>query len=457
MDAEYARVTVDERDRLSKREFITFLIDGWEDSARRSLYGCVAAGVGEYPQVLGLEDLTGHRGSADKLVQVATKVLEPPGVNLVRNVVAATTDDPTVMQSFRRKLQGKYYWILVFWCFLHKLNTILGHIVAYPEMKAIITATTRIVSFFNSSHFWGGQLSAAAKEEGINRKLQTNTESRWYSLILMALTVLSQRKPLTAICMREDAQRKVGGFSPVSPAVITTVLYTREYWVQLNQLVKTCKPIVDAIGNLELRKATLADCMLELLRCAREMYRIPLEEEDSVGFWTHAKRVFNTEFHKIDTDVHDLALFLHPLCRKLALSNAAKSRTFESICKTALKIANQLRMKEEDASALIEDLKQYRQCKGPFVGAGGDAKEWWEDIDGEKHPLQRIAILLHSVVPHAAEVERLFSNLGGIQGRRRSNLTVENFKKLGVLRNHYSYLLWERDRKAGIIWKNLSL
>ena len=37
------------------------------------------------------------------------------------------------------------------------------------------------------------------------------------------------------------------------------------YWVKLNQLVKTCKPIIDAIGNIESHDCNLANCMLELI------------------------------------------------------------------------------------------------------------------------------------------------------------------------------------------------
>jgi hypothetical protein len=65
------------------------------------------------------------------------------------------------------------------------------------------------------------------------------------------------------------------------------------FWQRLDQLIKTVKPIVDAIGNLESREVSLADCMLELIRCARVMLRLPLDEDDDIGFHMHAKAVFN--------------------------------------------------------------------------------------------------------------------------------------------------------------------
>jgi hypothetical protein len=71
------------------------------------------------------------------------------------------------------------------------MNTIIGKIAVYPAMKKIVLQTARVVSFFNGSHYWGGQLDDEAKKLNINRTMKTNTESRWYALILPALSVKS--------------------------------------------------------------------------------------------------------------------------------------------------------------------------------------------------------------------------------------------------------------------------
>jgi hypothetical protein len=69
----------------------------------------------------------------------------------------------------------------------------IGKVVSHPEMKAVITKNAKIVGFFNASHYWGGQLNEAATSMKITRRLKTHTESRWYSLILQALSVLDNR------------------------------------------------------------------------------------------------------------------------------------------------------------------------------------------------------------------------------------------------------------------------
>lgn len=113
MDSEVARVQIADIARLKERKRLTLLLDGWEDKIRRSLYGCLAAEVNQHPVVLSLEDMTGHRGSADKLLEVSVKALERMEIGDGRNIIAATTDNPTVMQAFRRKFQAKFFWVLV--------------------------------------------------------------------------------------------------------------------------------------------------------------------------------------------------------------------------------------------------------------------------------------------------------------------------------------------------------
>lgn len=252
-------------------------------------------------------------------------------------------------------------------------------------------------------------------------------------------------------CIREDAQRRIDGLTPIPRDVITLITADPNYWIILQQVIKTCKPIVDAIGNLESRNATLADCMVELIRCARGMSQLVLEDGEDAGLLEHAKQVFNTEFHRMDTELHGLALFLHPLCRKLAIGHLAKGRSFETICKIALEVARKWRWGKDMASRLLDDLQQYYRAQGPFIGGKANARDWWEsiNIDTSQHPIKLLAIKLALIVPHAAEVERLFSDLGGIQGLRRSRLTVSRFEALGKLRANYKRHTYQYSEAKG--------
>ena len=253
------------------------------------------------------------------------------------------------------------------------------------------------------------------------------------------------------ICIRPDAVKKTDGLSAVAQDVINTVVRDDEFWPAIDQLIKTVKPLVDTIANCESRDASLATCMLELICCAKKMSQLTLETTDNTGFWMHVKQVFNRRFHTMNTDYHSLALFLHPMCHKLATSQVANGRNFNFMLDAALSIAQQWRYDETKAKLLVDNLKEYHRCIGIFTGGQADALVWWETlpISAERCPLKGLAIMLHSVVPHAAKVERYFSGLGGTQSAKHCNLTVENFEALSKLHANYAYHLYQMDRAAG--------
>ncbi|PIL30822.1 hypothetical protein GSI_06990 [Ganoderma sinense ZZ0214-1] len=102
------------------------------------------------------------------------KAVDAIDVGNMKNFIAVTTDNPTTMRVYCQELQNKYYWLLLFACFLHGMNTIIGHISTFATMKAVLSKVTRIVSFFQTLHYWGGQLKDEAKGCGITMFLKKN-------------------------------------------------------------------------------------------------------------------------------------------------------------------------------------------------------------------------------------------------------------------------------------------
>ena len=49
---------------------------------------------------------------------------------------------------------------------MHGINTIIGKVVAFPSAKKAVSKNSRIVTFFNASHYWGGQLEEIASSKG---------------------------------------------------------------------------------------------------------------------------------------------------------------------------------------------------------------------------------------------------------------------------------------------------
>lgn len=114
LDSEHSRVHLELVDVLqSMKRSGTYIIDGWEDELRRSLYGSAAGRVGQPTVIMGLQDLTGHRGSAAKILEASGKAMTEMGIQDASCFLATVTDDPNVMKSFRKGFVKKYPWIIV--------------------------------------------------------------------------------------------------------------------------------------------------------------------------------------------------------------------------------------------------------------------------------------------------------------------------------------------------------
>ena len=105
------------------------------------------------------------------------------------------------------------------------------------------------------------------------------------------------------LCSRDGAQRKINGLTPVNEEVVATV-FGLARWKMTDQIIRICKPLVDIIGDVESRDATLADCMLQLIWAHRAVVNSPLMEGDDPAFADHAKTTLNIHFHAMNTDIH---------------------------------------------------------------------------------------------------------------------------------------------------------
>ena len=130
---------------------------------------------------------------------------------------------------------------------------------------------------------------------------------------------------------------------------------------------------------------------------------LELDYDDDLGFWAHAKAVSNQCFHAMNTPIHSLTLFLHPMCQKFAILQVASGRSFQFITKTALEIAHQWGWSEEVAKRLVDNLRQYYMCKEFLAGRQADRLDWWESLlmSARANLLKILATILLSVVPHS--------------------------------------------------------
>lgn len=94
---------------------------------------------------------------------------------------------------------------------------------------------------------------------------------------------------------------------------IKTIVNGRNFWADLKILAFVLNPLRKAILALEARKATLADCFLNLARLAAAMKSLPRSFNKS--FRNYCYQVMNKRFDEFEDDKFLLCFFLLPQFR----------------------------------------------------------------------------------------------------------------------------------------------
>jgi hypothetical protein len=92
-------------------------------------------------------------------------------------------------------------------------------------------------------------------------------------------------------------------------------------------------------------------------------------------------------------------------------------------------------------SQLISEIRNYTLLTSPYdapyICGSDDPLKWWNTCFSLNNQLQTLAIKLFSITPHAASCERIWSSVGWIYGKRRTQLSVETIESLTKIYRFY--------------------
>jgi len=266
-------------------------------------------------------------------------------------------------------------------------------------------------------------------QPGPNRFLRTLCETRWYSLILVCLGVENFEAGFQ-YCLQLS-----GGEGNIRlPGDVKTIIRSRLHFAKNSQLTQILKPIIDSIGRLEGRDATLGDILAEFCYIRSAWMRLPpLDSEDANDFKAHALRILSERAKPFNEEVYIVAFYLSPRYKRVAIS---RKWDFRTIWNSILNIVKVWGLTINDVQKLRAEISQYQNDDGPFLNANGlpkDPRTFWNLIV-DVPTLRRFALKLFAIVPHGAAVERLFSTLSLAKSKIRNRLSVDSLKQIAMLR-----------------------
>ncbi|CAG8720486.1 10884_t:CDS:2 [Cetraspora pellucida] len=272
-------------------------------------------------------------------------------IDIMSSSIACVTDNLSIMVLMKNLLKEQYLNIVPIRCCLHAFNLIVKDIAGFTGTVSVCKNNQKLVNFFTASHIWLRVLKNWQKEEGISHFLTTFCKTQWYSLAKVCLGVSTFERGFQH-CLKLSETNKTK--YPKIKDEIKSIVNDRYHFASNDTLVKVIKPVIDAIGRLESREATLADVFKELIYIHLEISRLDIP---IIGFKTHALIIISKRAREFSEDIYFIALFLSPIYKNIAVSRHMNS---DHLLRECLKLAKAWNFSKNDANILYKKLINYK-------------------------------------------------------------------------------------------------
>ncbi|KAL5732222.1 hypothetical protein ACHQM5_004869 [Ranunculus cassubicifolius] len=389
----------------------TIVFDGWIDNSGNSIYAFILQKE-DSEHVLDIFDLSEVRYTMLELKQnLLNDLIQNRAV--VDNVLAFVTNMPAPMVRLRNEIKVGHPNVISVNCCLHAFNMLAKDVLGFVEAVKVVQLNQMLVNYFTSSQFWRKELKNWQAERNLP-DLSNYCDTRWYSVSLVCVGVEAYEHGFRH-CVELS---KKPGYAQVNPD-IAAIIMDHHHFAKNASLAEALKPIIDVIGKLERRTTTLADVFLSFIT----IYENAKTAHYSIqGLRDHILCATRKIVKEYEDPIYFIALFLHPACKNLAMS---QKMTGEKIVREALEIAKVWRFTKNEAGSLFKELINYKNGDAPFSDlnerSGRSARDFWDKFCGASPMLRRFAKKLFAILPHSGSCERLFSTLGLINTKTSSN------------------------------------
>ena len=316
----------------------------------------------------------------------------------------------------------KHLQVIFLPCSAHQINLVLkGILTQISNFRQLLKDAINLVGKFNRS----AQLLAALQEKrkALNKRplaLVTPVDTRWYSFNDMLHSIYNNKIPLQVLyCKKTD------NFLFLQPMFIQAladsdqrvppIVNQDSFWTQLKSAVKIVSPIVKAQGISESDGCTLADIGLIFGKIHSSFQGIELANVRDAMLQQLDKRW--KRFY--ETPLMVVAIVLHPGMRNQFFAVESDEFSMPQIAKWTSDLYSKLFSKE--STTIVKSLVQYVHGEGIFRTATNQMREdplsFWRLFQSTHKDLSDLATRLAILAPHAAAIERGWSQFGYVQSK----------------------------------------
>lgn len=435
LQSEYAEAILHLQDQLKSLQYLTIGLDGWEDASGRSIYAFIACSTTlKKSLVLDILDFSGKQQTAEFILNETINVIERVGTNFTK-FNSIVTDNCSVMLKFRRLLCSRYPHIENVRCIAHSINLIASDYLKNQYVKETFQKCCKLVNYFRASHFWYEKLLKWGKSNNTIHKLETYTETRWYSISKVFQSVYSYEAGFKN-CVQLYSQNK--STYPSIPKAINEIISDRRNFENTEVCSQVTRLVANAIAESESNETTCGICFgsyLKLFQNTKEIEKLDVVTDYCLSILQKRFREF------FENPIFILGMLMEQRYHNFVVNSMY---TAADAYYDLLSLGKKWGFMYQDVQDLKEALKNYYQKTGYFLDYSKDgctSFEWWNQVKSEHtgiSTLKTIALMIISIVPQNANTERLFSSLGHQHSKSRNRLNMDSLRMIGHLKCYYN-------------------
>lgn len=423
------KITQDVLDRqkiqLEVHSHWTLSLNGWTDKSKNSVYTVILVDRNEQ-HYMGNLNLSLQRHTASNILNSLKSLLE----QRISKIGAIVTDNPNTMLRMTEDFCKKYPRVLNIGCILHAINLVCKDLVQSDMINDEAKSVCSLVVYFTNTDYWRQILSKWGIDNNVAKYLKMYVSTRWYSYINMVQSASDYEKGFVH-CVNKSNE---GNCPTINPDIID-IIENRQIFDSVKFQIVVLKPLAEAIGKLEEKGANLSDVWVTLFNLYQLYIRI---NEDSLprkycNIVNFVKKSLNKRAGLFFDDVYMISFYLSPRYKLIATS---KKFPFKTMHKKIVMHAKSflIEMGQTEVINLKNELSLYHKNEFPYNALSNNTFNYWTSLKSTNSILSKHALLLLSIVPSSASVERLFSKLGQTKTNFRNRMSVETMTCTGQIK-----------------------
>lgn len=389
----------------------------------------------------------------------------PPGwfVALPAVPVAFCSDDAAANRKARRILAIRHPAIVTVPCFGHQVALMCGDLVTKGSHAPVLAKNLKVITYFNSSYAKRLVWLRNEMQElyGVIWVLTLAVVTRWTSTWTSVISVLRVKLALKRLLLSSSWQQEIESFKNSNSAKakstreINDILDDASFWESMEGFVRSITPTIEVSLVLQDGNATLADVLYGMGRLCQ------VAQSDGE---VNVIEAIEKRFEAYELPILFLALWVHPRYCSLAKLMIQKACGSLSVHRVVALVECYFRRwfagKEDDCTwpegtfQAVLGVCAWNDLKHPALlladGMKSDPIRFWRmvldtfqpvmsesDLNRSLVVLAKVALRVLSILPHAANVERLFSELGRLLSTARTRMKPPQSQKLVVIAEDY--------------------